>query len=117
MDGIWRCAALQALESLYPEIRQKLGAALAAWNPADTSALILLTPWHRVWEVREHAMHAHHMCTHTQMQNGTRCTRNACYATACEPMDGCGIMSSAEGSAALLQGWACSRDGRLTPPV
>jgi tuftelin-interacting protein 11 len=36
------------LEELYPGIRQKLAAALTAWDPYDSSAKALLQPWHRV---------------------------------------------------------------------
>ena len=36
------------LEELYPGIRQKLAAALTAWDPYDGSAKALLQPWHRV---------------------------------------------------------------------
>ncbi|KAM8716623.1 hypothetical protein ACLKA7_003495 [Drosophila subpalustris] len=32
-------------ESIYPQIRSKLGAALQAWSPQDRSARAMLTPW------------------------------------------------------------------------
>ncbi|GLC32990.1 hypothetical protein PLESTB_000382900 [Pleodorina starrii] len=43
----------QALDELYPHIRHKLDAALQAWHPSDGSALVLLSPWQRVWGVAE----------------------------------------------------------------
>ncbi|EFJ43876.1 hypothetical protein VOLCADRAFT_65509 [Volvox carteri f. nagariensis] len=39
----------QALDELYPHIRHKLDVALQAWHPSDGSALVLLSPWQRVW--------------------------------------------------------------------
>ncbi|GIL44507.1 hypothetical protein Vafri_1959 [Volvox africanus] len=39
----------QALDELYPHIRHKLDVALQAWHPSDSSALVLLSPWQRVW--------------------------------------------------------------------
>eukprot|EP00200_Dunaliella_tertiolecta_P006438 CAMPEP_0202339820 /NCGR_PEP_ID=MMETSP1126-20121109/1516_1 /ASSEMBLY_ACC=CAM_ASM_000457 /TAXON_ID=3047 /ORGANISM="Dunaliella tertiolecta, Strain CCMP1320" /LENGTH=867 /DNA_ID=CAMNT_0048930421 /DNA_START=98 /DNA_END=2701 /DNA_ORIENTATION=- len=42
-----------ALEELYPVIRHKLGVALQAWHPSDSSALVLLRPWHRVFDASE----------------------------------------------------------------
>ncbi len=43
----------QQLEQVYPTIRHRLGAALAAWHPSDSSALVLLSPWRRVFEPAE----------------------------------------------------------------
>lgn len=40
---------VQALDELYPHIRHKLDVALQAWHPSDGSALVLLSPWQRVW--------------------------------------------------------------------
>ena len=34
---------------VYPTIRNKLGAALAAWHPADRSAKLILLPWAEVF--------------------------------------------------------------------
>ena len=36
------------LEEVYPGVRQKLAAALTAWDPYDGSAKALLQPWQRV---------------------------------------------------------------------
>ena len=39
------------LEEVYPGVRQKLAAALTAWDPYDGSAKALLQPWQRVsWQ-------------------------------------------------------------------
>lgn len=38
------------LSELYPDIRRKLGRALANWSPADDSALLLLNPWKGVFD-------------------------------------------------------------------
>ena len=37
------------LESLYPQIRQKFGAALLNWHPSDPSAKVILEPWIKVF--------------------------------------------------------------------
>ena len=44
----WLEALGPGLEQLYPGVRFKLAAALQAWHPSDSSALALLSPWHRV---------------------------------------------------------------------
>ncbi|EDW76379.2 uncharacterized protein Dwil_GK15423 [Drosophila willistoni] len=36
-------------ESIYPQIRSKLGAALQSWSPADRSARAMLTPWQQAF--------------------------------------------------------------------
>ncbi|CAI5490675.1 unnamed protein product [Closterium sp. Naga37s-1] len=38
------------LETLYPTIRFRLGSALTAWHPSDSSALAMLAPWKSVFD-------------------------------------------------------------------
>jgi tuftelin-interacting protein 11 len=38
------------LSPLYPTVRQKLGSALAQWNPSDATAITVLAPWRPVFE-------------------------------------------------------------------
>lgn len=38
------------LSQVYPTIRYKLQTALTAWHPSDSSALILLSPWQKVFD-------------------------------------------------------------------
>ena len=41
------------MSELWPVVRFKFGSALAAWHPADPSALAALAPWRRVFDRRE----------------------------------------------------------------
>lgn len=41
------------LESVYPTIRHKLTLALTAWHPSDSSAIVLLRPWQRVFDTAD----------------------------------------------------------------
>lgn len=36
--------------TVYPTLRQKLGVALNAWHPSDTSAKLMLQPWINVFQ-------------------------------------------------------------------
>ena len=45
----------QGLESIYPDIRQKLSAALQHWHPSDPSAYHVIKPWNGVFSQGEFA--------------------------------------------------------------
>ncbi|CAM9318795.1 unnamed protein product [Ectocarpus fasciculatus] len=46
----WLPLLRSELSDVYPDIRRKLGRALANWDPADESALLLLSPWKGVFD-------------------------------------------------------------------
>ncbi|WAR09127.1 TFP11-like protein [Mya arenaria] len=45
----WLPLMKDKLEPCYAPIRQKLGNALINWHPSDSSAKVILKPWHGVW--------------------------------------------------------------------
>ncbi|KAK3858061.1 hypothetical protein Pcinc_014682 [Petrolisthes cinctipes] len=45
----WLPFLAEHLQTVYPVIRQKLGAALVHWHPSDRSARLVLEPWRRVF--------------------------------------------------------------------
>lgn len=46
----WLSLLKADLSDLYPDIRRKLGRALAGWNPSDESAMLLIAPWKGVFD-------------------------------------------------------------------
>ena len=49
----WLPLAGDRLQPLYAKLRFKLGACLRAWEPSDTSALAVLSPWSNVWSAKD----------------------------------------------------------------